>query len=139
MQTWGYSVNAIAAAAVIACVVTIRPRVLTHPVLVRIGVLSYGIYLWHNAAKKGLDPWIGDAPLGPRVVVMALLTGAAVVLSYELVEQRFRRSRPDLGDRHVDASRAGAEDRRDDVRGLNGAVLELERPRGGAVHGVEPA
>lgn len=127
--SWGFTLNALAAAAVILCVVTVRPRVLAHPALVRIGVLSYGIYLWHNAIGKALWwPSLGPLPTLPRTLLLGALTGAVAVLSYELVETRFRslhkvehkeRARVDLG-----SGRVGSVLR----------PLQHDVARGGAVH-----
>ena len=129
MQAWGYTVNAVAAAAVIAWAVTATGP-LTHPALTRIGAISYGIYLWHNAIGKALEPYLHGVPLGVRVVVLAAVTFAICTLSYELIEQPIRRRGlcererggavdPQIVERHGVAGGAGTAmgGRRDEVVG----------------------
>jgi peptidoglycan/LPS O-acetylase OafA/YrhL len=69
-------------------------RVLASRVLTYLGLVSYGIYLYHFAAVKQLDDWIGGSIGGPvelQIVVLALLALAVATalasLSYYLVER----------------------------------------------------
>ena len=72
--------------------------------LVAVGVVSYGVYLWHEAAIALLVRWTGAAPfsipwqeLFPAVLVMTLVVAT---FSYRLVErplQAKRRGVPRLG------------------------------------------
>jgi peptidoglycan/LPS O-acetylase OafA/YrhL len=106
LYRFGLVAHALATVVVIAAVSGPEPgvvrRVLEHPVLVRAGVLSYGLYLWHwpvflllDAERTGLD----------GLVLTAVRVGVSVVLaelSYRLVEapiryERVRLGRPVLG------------------------------------------
>jgi peptidoglycan/LPS O-acetylase OafA/YrhL len=79
-------------------------RILGHRVLVFMGLISFGLYLYHLAVIKQLDLWLGsplDVPLGVRIGTYALLgvVGAVVLasLSYYVVERpalRLRRLVP---------------------------------------------
>jgi peptidoglycan/LPS O-acetylase OafA/YrhL len=69
-------------------------RLLGSRVLSYLGLVSYGIYLYHFAAVKQLNDWIGDSIGGPvelQIVLhalMALLVATALAsLSYYLVER----------------------------------------------------
>jgi peptidoglycan/LPS O-acetylase OafA/YrhL len=90
-STWGGSVVEIATALLIAALLTGNGRLaalLAHPLLVRLGLWSYGIYLWHypiaRVARVELDP------LTAFVVTLTLSTLLAA-LSYHLVEQPLRK------------------------------------------------
>jgi len=69
-------------------------RVLATRVLAFLGLVSYGVYLYHFAVLKQVDEWLGDpmgGPLGVRLVVYGALgaLGATLVasLSYYAVER----------------------------------------------------
>ncbi|MEY2423816.1 MAG: hypothetical protein QOI95_3883 [Acidimicrobiaceae bacterium] len=91
----GFFVCALAAAAIIAGTMDARPtlvnRVLQLPPLVGLGLISYGVYLWHwpifvvlDSARTGISGW----PLfGLRVVV----TIAIALVSYVVIEHPIRR------------------------------------------------
>jgi peptidoglycan/LPS O-acetylase OafA/YrhL len=72
----------------------IAGRVLANRVLAYIGLISFGMYLYHLAVIRQIDRWLGeplDAPLGIRIATYALLglAGAALVasVSYYVVER----------------------------------------------------
>jgi peptidoglycan/LPS O-acetylase OafA/YrhL len=69
-------------------------RVLAHRVLAYLGLISFGMYLYHLAVIQQVDRWLGkpmDAALGVRLLTYGVLglLGAALVasLSYYLVER----------------------------------------------------
>ena len=69
-------------------------RVLANRVLAYIGLISYGMYLYHLAVIRQVDSWLGaplDAPLGIRIATYALLglAGATLIatVSYYVVER----------------------------------------------------
>jgi peptidoglycan/LPS O-acetylase OafA/YrhL len=75
-------------------------RLLGSRLLTYLGLVSYGIYLYHFAVVKQLDDWIGTFPGGPfalRVLVHFVVAAAAATvlasLSYYLVERRALRLR----------------------------------------------
>jgi peptidoglycan/LPS O-acetylase OafA/YrhL len=69
--------------ALLACVViAARPRALAASPLVVIGTYSYGLYLWHPLA----------ALISDQLVIRLVLTVAATVLSFHLVEFPIRRT-----------------------------------------------
>ncbi len=66
-------------------------RFLQTPVMVYLGLISYGIYLWHNIWVKQLKVWVHDGTIGANiwiwfaiVLAFALLSATA---SYYLVER----------------------------------------------------
>jgi len=64
---------------------------LSAPPLVGIGIISYGVYLWHYPAAaffRGLLPWYQTMPL---VLTLALATATASYLAIERPLQRYRR------------------------------------------------
>ena len=95
-DTWlyrgGFTLLAIAAAAVIAAVV-LHPRVdqgLGMRPLRWVGTRSYGIYLWHWLVLVALI-WRFPALTGaPRLLVVLVITGLIAELSYRLVERPIR-------------------------------------------------
>jgi len=97
LYRWGLPGHALLTAAAIAAVAgpAAGPlgRALSHPLLVRAGVLSYGLYLWHwplylliDVDRTGLDGWSLTA-----VRVAASLLAAE--LSHRLVEAPIRHER----------------------------------------------
>jgi peptidoglycan/LPS O-acetylase OafA/YrhL len=69
-------------------------RVLAGRVLAFLGLISFGMYLYHLAVIKQIDLWLGsplDVPLGVRIVIyggLGLLgSGLLASLSYYLVER----------------------------------------------------
>lgn len=69
--------------------------VLRSPVLVVVGTVSYGIYLWHLIATYQVATWITEGSL-PRsalveVLLVVVLTAATATLSYFFVERPFIR------------------------------------------------
>jgi peptidoglycan/LPS O-acetylase OafA/YrhL len=108
----GFTLVALAAATLVASVVEDGrgSTALAHPVLVRIGVLSYSLYLWHYPLFRLVAELPGAVVIGPT------LTALAAVASHHLVERPFLRHR-DVGDDRPLASEA---DER--VRGDHGDV-----------------
>ena len=91
----GFTLHALATVAVIggAFVGGGAQRLLSIDPLVRIGKISYGLYLYHwpiflwlNPARTGLD----DVPL---FLLRMTVTGVAAMVSYQLVEMPVRRSK----------------------------------------------
>jgi peptidoglycan/LPS O-acetylase OafA/YrhL len=85
-------------AVVIGHVVT-RPeqllaRLLSLPVLVKVGVMSYSLYLWHFPIFNLLEDGVTiSGHTGLRLVLKAVLTAAATYLSWRFVESRTSRRR----------------------------------------------
>jgi peptidoglycan/LPS O-acetylase OafA/YrhL len=70
-------------------------RILASRVLAYLGLISFGIYLYHYAVVKQLDDWFGGSVGGPaelqfvlHVVVATLGATALASLSYYVVERR---------------------------------------------------
>ena len=66
-------------------------RTLSAPPLVGIGIISYGIYLWHYPAAvffRELLPWYQTAPI---VLIFAFIAATASYLTVERPLQRYRR------------------------------------------------
>jgi peptidoglycan/LPS O-acetylase OafA/YrhL len=66
-------------------------RVLRWRVLGVLGLVSYGLYLWHAPVFLAVERFGARWPPALRVVVALTITGAAVTLSWFLVEQPARR------------------------------------------------
>ena len=67
-------------------------KLLSVPPLVGIGIISYGVYLWHYpvaAFFRGLLPWYETLPI---VLTIALTAATASYLTVERPLQRYRRS-----------------------------------------------
>ena len=82
-----YPVVAVACGAIILAFLTGHASRLAHPVLVYLGRISYGLYVFHLAALRTVPslwwPW--------RLALAFLLTLLAAALSYRLLEQPFLR------------------------------------------------
>lgn len=102
-----------AAAAVIACVVTDSSSVLRWALNWRwlrwVGALSYSLYLWHVPAIRVVE----NSPLGqwtiPRILGGVSLSFVLAAASYRYVEQPFLRRRKRYG--RLSATKADAEAR----------------------------
>ena len=77
----------IAFAIAVVIVNELESRQLANPVLVWIGKLSYGIYLWHYFVFKAIGGW--HAAPGTKLIVAFPLTLLCATASYYLVERRF--------------------------------------------------
>ncbi len=101
----GLALLALGAAAVIAAVTHPDPgpvhRVLAWRPLVAVGLVSYGLYLWHWPVFVFLDRRRVGLDGLPLLAVQLAVTAALTVASYHLVEQPIRQrrlpSRPALG------------------------------------------
>ncbi len=83
----------LAAVAVIASVsvadASLVARALSQPVLVFLGKISYGTYLWHWPVILALEEVLATSPRVIAVLTVALSTGLAAV-SYEVLEKPIR-------------------------------------------------
>lgn len=64
-------------------------EVLAHPWLRAVGLVSYGLYLWHFPVFHVVARYGSDWPEGLRVLVAVPLAVAATLVSWFLVEKRF--------------------------------------------------
>ncbi|HEX6150495.1 acyltransferase family protein [Nocardioides sp.] len=91
--TWrGLAATATAVAVIAAVSVAERgriARVLSQPVLVFLGKISYGTYLWHWPVILALKEMLATSPRVIAVLTVALSTGLAA-LSYEVLEKPIR-------------------------------------------------
>lgn len=69
-------------------------RVLAWEPLRRVGLVSYGLYLWHWPIMVFLNRSVLDAPPAALIALQLLLTAAAAYLSYRFVENPVRRRGP---------------------------------------------
>jgi peptidoglycan/LPS O-acetylase OafA/YrhL len=73
-------------------------RLLRFRPLVSIGIVSYGVYLWHEAWLNKFFAWTGDhlftIPLPEMIAVVALPALASATLSYVLLERPILRWKP---------------------------------------------
>jgi hypothetical protein len=99
MYRGGFLVVALASAVVVAAAVhpgAVFGRVLGHPVLVAIGLRSYGLYLWHWPVYMLLRPRIDVSwPWGVTFVVRIVVTVALTELCYRYVERPWHLRAPD--------------------------------------------
>ncbi|WP_144637158.1 acyltransferase family protein [Bordetella genomosp. 13] len=96
-ETWRYSLQGVALAAMFAWL-ALRPsrgsRLLSHPLLVYIGRISYSLYLYHWLALVCVEQFMPESPLPARMAAVSLASFGAAHLSYRYVErlgQRWRR------------------------------------------------
>ena len=76
-------------------------QLLANPVMVWLGLISYGIYIWHEAIQDLYLRWTDQVPFATSAVEMGLFTLALTIpvsaLSFYIVERpamRFRRTEP---------------------------------------------
>jgi peptidoglycan/LPS O-acetylase OafA/YrhL len=104
MYRGGFLAVAVAAAIVIAAVMqsetTPLARVLSARPLVAIGLISYGLYLFHEPIYIWLNPARTHLALLPLLFVRLTVLVAVATLSYFFVEMPFRRGKH-LDQRHV--------------------------------------
>ena len=89
----GFLIAALAsAAAVAACVQrdTLLARGVANPLLVALGRISYGVYLFHWPVFLWLSPARTGLPLGPLFVLRSAVTLGAAAASFMLIEQPIR-------------------------------------------------
>jgi len=99
----------------------IPARVFGHPVLVWLGVISYGIVLWHVTIIVNIGYAGAQAGYGPTLVYATLLTIPLAAISYYLVERplmRFKYRSP----REVMAERRAARRARRAVTDTGGST-----------------
>jgi peptidoglycan/LPS O-acetylase OafA/YrhL len=99
MYRGGFLVVALASAVVVAAAVhpgAVFGRVLAHPVLVAIGLRSYGLYLWHWPVFMLLRPRIDVSwSWGVTFVVRIVITVVLTELCYRYVERPWHLRAPD--------------------------------------------
>lgn len=95
-QTWrlnsqiGFTLMAIASAFIVLAAVDTdwaMNRILTFEPLRRLGVVSYGVYLWHVPVFVATAYLARDLPSGVRVTIALGVTALATALSWRFVEQ----------------------------------------------------
>lgn len=86
LYAYGLSAINLSTAVVLTFILAERPRYLTNKVLVWIGTISYGLYLWHYPVFILTRERITESPLGILVLGGAASVGCAA-LSYYLVEK----------------------------------------------------
>ncbi len=52
-----------------------------------LGLVSYGIFLWHLAISYKLGPDGADLPFVPALIALGILSAAVAAASYYLVER----------------------------------------------------
>lgn len=62
-------------------------RLLAHPMIAWIGLVSYGIFLWHIAVIFRLNDWFGPVPFLPMLGLSLAGSAAVAALSYYLLER----------------------------------------------------
>jgi len=101
-ETLRYTLQGVALYPIFVCVVRYPDlwpfRLLDHPLLKRIGVLSYGLYLVHHVVLFGVRRWFPVHPLAQGVLAFAISIGFAEAM-WRLIEVpcgrlRKRLSRP---------------------------------------------
>ncbi len=83
----------LAAAALIAGLEAGSPieRLLSLRPMVLVGLVSYGMYLWHFPIITFVNEWVGPTSLPGEAVLATSLTLAATAISYVVVERPIRR------------------------------------------------
>jgi peptidoglycan/LPS O-acetylase OafA/YrhL len=105
VQTFGYSVIVIAAAALVVLSIGASPssplgRIFTHPVMRFFGRYSYGMYVFQGLVRWAAWPraWVKDPPLvfGSQIpaataicIALSAITVGIAVLSWKLYERHF--------------------------------------------------
>ncbi|HYB28708.1 MAG TPA: acyltransferase [Solirubrobacteraceae bacterium] len=112
-------------------------RVLRHPRVVWVGVISYGIYLWHLPVLLLIGPHLstdpGSAPLGDVMLAWLLVLAGGILMgaaSWYLVERPFQRV---FGRRHRTAKGAGATEQSAEIDAAVQAYVDPLNPTGVAV------
>jgi peptidoglycan/LPS O-acetylase OafA/YrhL len=62
-------------------------RILANPVLAWIGLISYGVFLWHFAVASKVGPGQADLPFLLGMIVIPVISFAIAAVSYYLVER----------------------------------------------------
>jgi peptidoglycan/LPS O-acetylase OafA/YrhL len=62
-------------------------RILANPLLAWIGLISYGIFLWHLAIASKFGPGDADLPYVWALIAITILSIAVAALSYYLIER----------------------------------------------------
>lgn len=89
-ETWRYSLQGIAIACMFQALVFERnvfQRVLSAPLLVYIGKISYSLYLYHWLVHEMLDAWLPGLGVLPHLALMTVFSFAAAHLSYRWIER----------------------------------------------------
>ena len=87
--TWAWPLTAVLTAVLLAHLRDRRWAWLEWPPLCGMGTLSYGFYLWHMPFVDYVLPSLGDIPRGIAVGTVFLLSLAASLVSYFVVERPF--------------------------------------------------
>ncbi len=67
-------------------------KILSNPIIVSMGVMSYAIYLFHPIVGKGVVRWLAVGwPYYPKVALSAFVTFALAWLSWQFIEAPARR------------------------------------------------
>jgi peptidoglycan/LPS O-acetylase OafA/YrhL len=74
--------------------------------LCALGVVSYGLYLWHGLVFAGVQRWGTNLPSVARAVIALAITALVTYLSWVLVEQPFLRWKSRINRRLQDAPTA---------------------------------
>jgi peptidoglycan/LPS O-acetylase OafA/YrhL len=102
LHNGGFTLVAIATAVTILALVDhdewIVTRVLALPVLRTVGVVSYGVYLWHLPVFFAVNRQASSWPAAAQAMLALAVTAACTAASWRFVEQPFlrmkARSRP---------------------------------------------
>ncbi|HLM59606.1 MAG TPA: acyltransferase, partial [Pyrinomonadaceae bacterium] len=86
VYAYGLSLINLSAALVLAFVLTSPPAWLSNKVLVWIGTVSYGLYLWHNLVFVLIRERVTESPSG-ILVLGGLISISCAAMSYYLLEK----------------------------------------------------